>query len=191
MTVGRDFITVVSGLPRSGTSLAMQMLAAGGIPPVTDHERAPDPDNPKGYFEFERVKRLRTDKAWLGDAAGRSVKVIHMLLTELPADRPYRVVFMRRDLDEVIRSQGVMLARSGRSGAGLPPDRLAAMYEQQLAGVARWMAERPCFRVLDVPYADLIGDATGWAARIDAFLGGAMDKEAMARAVDPALYRNR
>ncbi len=191
MTIGRDFITVVSGLPRSGTSLAMQMLATGGIPPMTDHERTPDPDNPKGYFEFERVKHLRTDKAWLDGATGRAVKIIHVLLTELPPDRPYRVIFMRRDLNEVIRSQGVMLTRSGRSGAGLAPDRLAAMYEQQLAGVERWLAERPCFRVLDVPYADLIRDAPRWAAEISGFLDGGLDTDAMTRAVDPSLYRNR
>ncbi|MFM9144976.1 MAG: sulfotransferase family protein, partial [Phycisphaerales bacterium] len=98
-------VFVVSGLPRSGTSLAMQMLHAGGIPAVTDGLRTQDDDNPRGYFEFERVKQLRTDKAWLDDAAGKAVKVIHLLLMELPDDRPYRVVFMQRDLREVVKSQ--------------------------------------------------------------------------------------
>jgi hypothetical protein len=191
MSGARDFITVVSGLPRSGTSLAMQMLAAGGIPPMTDHERTPDPDNPKGYFEYERVKHLRTDKAWLDDAAGRAVKVIHMLLTELPADRDYRVVFMRRDVGEVVRSQRVMLERSGRAGGALTADRLRAIYEQQLATTARWLAERPRFRVLDVPYAGLIADPNAWSESLSGFLGGDLDASAMAGAVDANLYRNR
>jgi hypothetical protein len=187
----RDFITIVSGLPRSGTSLAMQMLAAGGIPPMTDHERTPDPDNPRGYFEFERVKQLRTDKAWLDEAVGRAVKIIHMLLTELPDDRDYRVVFMRRDVAEVVRSQRVMLERAGRPGGALTPERLAAIYDQQLGATARWLAERPCFRVLEVPYAGLIAEPNGWVGPLNEFLGGGLDRVAMAAAVDPSLYRNR
>lgn len=191
MTGVRDFVTVVSGLPRSGTSLAMQMLAAGGIPPMTDHERTPDPDNPRGYFEFERVKQLRTDKAWLNEAAGRAVKVIHMLLTELPHDRDYRVVFMRRDVGEVVRSQRVMLERAGRPGGALTPERLAAIYEQQIASTARWLAERPRFRVLDVPYAGLVADPAAWTTSLNTFLGGDLNTTAMAGAVDAGLYRNR
>ncbi|MFM9169433.1 MAG: hypothetical protein ACKOTD_04725, partial [Phycisphaerales bacterium] len=148
-------VFVVSGLPRSGTSLAMQMLHAGGIPAVTDGLRTQDDDNPRGYFEFERVKQLRTDKAWLDDAAGKAVKVIHLLLMELPDDRPYRVVFMQRDLREVVKSQSTMLARSGRAGGGLPPERLMAVYEQQLKTVDAWLAARPGFGVLRVPYAEL------------------------------------
>lgn len=184
-------IVVVTGLPRSGTSLAMQMLAAGGVPPMTDGERRPDDDNPRGYYEFERVKQLRTDKAWLDQAAGRAVKIIHMLLTELPDDRPYAVMFMRRDIGEVVRSQSVMLSRSGRAGGAIPPERLAAVYEQQLAGVDRWLAARPCFRVLDVPYAGLVADPKSWAARVRELVGRDLDLSAMTAAVDPSLYRNR
>jgi hypothetical protein len=189
--VSRDFVTVVSGLPRSGTSLAMQLVAAGGIPPLTDHQRAPDADNPRGYFEFEAVKQLRSDRSWFADARGRSVKIIHMLLTELPDDVPCRVLFMRRDIGEVVRSQRVMLERSGKPGGALTSERLGAVYESQLAGVARWLAGRPAFRVLDVPYAGLIADPVPLIAGIDAFLGGGLDTDAMAGAVDPSLYRNR
>jgi hypothetical protein len=184
-------VTVVSGLPRSGTSLAMQMIHAGGIPAVTDGQRSSDDDNPRGYFEFERVKKLRTDKAWLDDAAGKAVKIIHLLLTELPDDRPYRVVFMRRDLREVVKSQSTMLARSGRAGGGLPPERLMAVYEQQLKAVEGWLAARPAFAVLDVPYAGLVADPGSWVPRLSAFLGGGLDEGAMRAAVDPALHRNR
>ena len=184
-------VFVVSGLPRSGTSLAMQMLHAGGIPAVTDGLRTQDDDNPRGYFEFERVKQLRTDKAWLDDAAGKAVKVIHLLLMELPDDRPYRVVFMQRDLREVVKSQSTMLARSGRAGGGLPPERLMAVYEQQLKTVDAWLAARPGFGVLRVPYAELVRDPGGWVPRIADFLGQPLDRAAMHAAVDPALHRNR
>ena len=108
----------------------MQMIVAGGIAPVTDELRAADADNPRGYFEFERVKNLRADKAWVDDARGKVVKVIHMLVPELPDDRAYRVVFLERDLREVVKSQSTMLARNAKAGGGLPPERLIAIYEQ-------------------------------------------------------------
>jgi hypothetical protein len=187
----RDFITVVSGLPRSGTSMAMQMIVAGGIAPVTDDLRAADADNPRGYFEFERVKSLRTDKAWVDDARGKVVKVIHMLVPELPDDRAYRVVFLERDLREVVKSQSTMLARSAKAGGGLPPERLVAIYEQQLKQVQSWLAARPNFSVLAVRHADFMRDAAAQASAIDAFLGGGLDVAAMAAAVDPNLYRNK
>jgi hypothetical protein len=191
----RDFTTIVSGLPRSGTSMAMQMIVAGGIPPLTDGLRAADDDNPRGYFEFERVKSLRTDKAWLDEARGKVVKVIHMLVTELPDDRPYRVVFLDRRLEEVVKSQSTMLARSGRAGGGLAPDRLMAVYAQQLAQVKAWLAARPNFAVLEVAHAALLAHPAEQAAAIAGFLrdenGQALDEAAMAAAVDPSLHRNR
>lgn len=184
-------VIVVSGLPRSGTSLAMQAVHAGGIEPVTDGERVADPDNPRGYYEFERVKALRSDKTWLDDAAGKVVKVIHMLVPELPDDRPYRVIFMERALDEVLASQSTMLARSGRTGASLAPDRLKAIYEQQLRQVHEWLSVRPNFTVLRVPYRSFVGEPGVQAARIADFIGVPMDRNAMVRAVDPSLYRNK
>jgi LPS sulfotransferase NodH len=187
----REPVYVVSGLPRSGTSLAMQMLHAGGIPAVTDGLRTQDDDNPRGYFEFERVKQLRTDRAWLDDAAGKAVKVIHLLLMELPDDRPYRVVFMQRDLREVVKSQATMLARSGRAGGGLPPERLMAVYEQQLKTVDAWLAARQGFGVLRVPYAELVRDPAAWVPLVADFLGRPLDRAAMHAAVDPTLHRNR
>ncbi|MBM4110777.1 MAG: sulfotransferase [Phycisphaerae bacterium] len=186
-----DPVIVVSGLPRSGTSLAMQAIHAGGIEPVTDGERVADPDNPRGYYEFERVKALRTDKAWLDGAAGKVVKVIHMLLPELPDDRPYRVVFMERELGEVLASQSTMLARSGRAGAALAPERLRAVYEQQLRQVHEWLAARPNFTVLRVPYRSFVNDPTEQVARLATFIGVPMDQQAMVKAVDPSLYRNK
>jgi hypothetical protein len=184
-------VTVVSGLPRSGTSLAMQMIHVGGIPALTDGQRTSDDSNPRGYFELERVKQLKQDKSWLDDAAGKVVKVIHLLLAELPDDRPYRVVFMQRDLREVVQSQATMLARSGRTGGQLAPERLIAVYEQQLKTVEQWLAARPNFSVLRVPYAQLVSDPAGVVPTVNAFLGGTLDEARMRAAVDPGLHRNR
>lgn len=184
-------ITIVSGVPRSGTSLAMQMLVAGGLEALTDGQRQADEDNPRGYFEFEAIKQLRTDKSWLTQAEGRVVKVIHLLLRELPTDRPYRVVFMQRDLREVVRSQAAMLARSGRAGGALPPERLMAVFQQQVADARRWLAAHACFTTLEVPHAGLLADPAVWAQRLNEFLGGGLDTQAMARVVEPSLYRNR
>jgi hypothetical protein len=184
-------VTVVSGLPRSGTSLAMQMIHAGGIPALTDGQRTSDDSNPRGYFELERVKQLKQDKSWLDDAAGKVVKVIHLLLAELPDDRPYRVVFMQRDLREVVQSQATMLARSGRAGGQLAPERLIAVYEQQLKTVEQWLAARPNFSVLRVPYAQLVSDPAGVVPTVNAFLGGTHDEARMRAAVDPGLHRNK
>jgi hypothetical protein len=187
----RDFVTVVSGLPRSGTSLMMQMLQAGGLPPLTDGTRPADPDNPRGYFEYEPVKRLRQDASWVGGAVGRAVKVVHLLLPDLPPGHEYRALLMRRDLAEVVRSQRVMLERSGKKGAALGDEQLAAVFAQQLAKVEAWLAAQPHFRVLEVPHRDAVTDPAAVAARVADFLGGGLDVEAMARAVDPALYRQR
>ncbi len=184
-------ITIVSGLPRSGTSLAMQMLVAGGLTPMSDGQRVADPDNPRGYLEFERVKQLATDTSWLPDAAGRVVKVIHMLVPLLPDDHEYRVIFMERDMVEVTRSQATMLQRSGRTGATLSANALANVYSQQLAAVQAHLATRPHFRVLRVPYAQLVAAPADWVHTINQHLGGHLDESLMVDAVDPSLYRNR
>ena len=189
--MNRDFITVVSGLPRSGTSLMMQMLAAGGVPPLTDELRVPDVSNPRGYFEFEPVKRLRADKSWLDQARGRAVKIIHLLLRELPIDRgfQYRVLFMKRPIEEVVASQRKMLEREGKQSADAAM--LSKIYQSQLAQVEEWMKAQPCFSSLVVGHHDLMTDPPSVASAIDAFLGGNLGVEAMSQAVDPALWRER
>jgi hypothetical protein len=183
-------VTIVSGLPRSGTSMMMRMIAAGGIPALTDGVRAADPDNPLGYFEFEPVKRTREDPSWLQRAAGHVVKMVHVLLRDLPDDRPYAVVMMRRDLDEVLASQAAMLARSGRPAARIPPDALKRVYSAQLSEVERHMDARSNFRRMTIEHARVLADPLGEARGVAAFLG--LDSaSAMAAAVDPSLYRNR
>jgi len=186
-----DSITIVSGLPRSGTSLMMQMLAAGGLPALTDAVRAPDESNPRGYLEFEPVKRLRTDQSWLPQARGKAVKIIHLLLRELPTDGRfvYRIVFMKRPVAEVLASQRAMLERQGKTSAA--EETLARIYPAQLAQIEAWLAEQPCFSVLPVEHGQLLADARSEADRINAFLGGGLDPAAMSSAVDPALHRQR
>ncbi len=185
-------ITIVSGLPRSGTSMMMKMLEAGGMPVLTDHQRAPDEDNPKGYYEFERVKKLpEGDYAWLPEARGRVVKVISALLEHLPTDYDYRVIFMQRKMEEILASQKQMLLRANKPDEGISDDDLAAMYARHLASVQAWLAARPNFRVLYVDYNDLLVRPESHIPQINRFLGGRLDTDKMTYVVDPSLYRQR
>lgn len=186
-----DFTTIVSGLPRSGTSLMMQMLQAGGMPLLTDGQRAPDEHNPRGYFEHEGVKHSRNDLSWLRDANGKTVKVIHLLLLHLAVRRSYRVVFMLRDMQEVIASQRAMLKQQGRAGAPLTDAKLAEIFEAQLTQVRQWLVEREHFQVLYINHSDLIQYPLNTAGQINEFLGGHLATAKMADAVNPVLYRQR
>jgi hypothetical protein len=191
MAEPNDFITVVSGLPRSGTSLMMQMLSSGGLPALTDEKRIADESNPRGYFEFEPVKRLRTDQAWLAEARGRAVKIIHVLLRELPADGrfAYRVILMKRSLEEILASQRAMLQRQGKKSAD--ETALRRIFQQQLLETESYLAAHPQFSLLRVDYHDVLESPLTCAKKVQSFLDRDLDVEAMARAVDPALYRER
>ena len=179
-------IAVVSGLPRSGTSLMMQMLAAGGLAPFCDGVRAPDADNPHGYFEHEGVKALARDAGLLRGARGRAVKVIAPLLAQLPPGEDYRVILMERDLAEVVASQDRMLARRGSTATALPRERLIEVLAIQL-GEAREAVARLGIPALAIGYADVLQSGAGCARRVADFLGLALDLDAMARAVDASL----
>jgi hypothetical protein len=191
MTEQRNFITIVSGLPRSGTSMMMQMINAGGIPSLVDNVRKPDEDNPTGYYEFEPVKQTKKNPSWLDQAPGKVVKMVHMLLLDLPTDRPYRVVFTHRDIKEVVASQNVMLRRHGKGTDDLPEDKISAMFEAQLAKVDHYLGQHACFEVLSVRYNDVLKDPHPTVEALNAFLGGDLDTRAMMAVVDPSLYRNR
>jgi hypothetical protein len=182
-------ITVVTGLPRSGTSLMMQMLAAGGLPVLTDGLRVPDEDNPRGYMEFEPVKRTREDSGWVEQAVGKAVKVVYLLLRDLPSGYHYRVILMRRNLREVLASQSDMLMRAGRPGSDLTDVRMATIFDQQLRIMLDWIADHPNFRVIEVNYRDCIKTPDIVAKTVNAFVGGGLDEARMATAVDPSLYR--
>ena len=186
-----DFITVVSGLPRSGTSMMMQMLAAGGMPVVSDGLRTADADNPRGYFDLEAVKKLKTDSSWVAGARGHAVKVISMLLYELPAAHSYRVIFMDRDMAEILASQREMLVRRGLSTTDAEDGAMRQHMQRHLEKVHAWLAARPHFRVLRCRYAELVHSPAEQIRRITDFLGVSLDEAAMRLAVDPSLHRNR
>ena len=182
-------IVVVSGLPRSGTSLMMQMLDRGGIPALTDRERSADVDNPRGYFEFEAVKKTKEDSGWVTDARGKVVKMVSSLLYDLPATENYRVIFQRRNFDEMLDSQEKMLERLGKPTA--PRDAIKRSYNKHLHKLFAWLPTQSHLKVLVVSYNDIIADAEKQIARIVEFLDGVPSAEKMLEAIDPSLYRNR
>ncbi len=183
-------ITVVSGLPRSGTSLMLQMLEAGGLPALCDGARAPDEDNPRGYYELERVKALARDASCVPEARGRALKVVVPLLAQLPPGEDYRVILMQRSLSEVVASQDRMLARRGAAGSKLEREPLLRIFALQLED-ARAQLSRCGIPSLEVAYLDAVRDAAETARTVAAFLGLPLDVAAMARAVDASLHRER
>lgn len=186
-----EYVTIVSGLPRSGTSMMMQMLSAGGIPILSDNVRAPDEDNPRGYYEFEAVKQVDKDASWLDEAQGKAVKMVYRLLYSLPPDRTYRVIFMMRNLDEVIASQDVMLERHGKADGSVEDARLAEMYRRQLQEVRAWLRDHPNFSVLYVEFRDVLDEPERVVRELNAFLDGRLDVAATMRVPDQSLYRQR
>lgn len=180
-------LTIVSGLPRSGTSMMMQMLAAGGLEIFTDNVREADENNEKGYLEHEAVKSLANNSSWLPDANGKCVKVIAQLLNKLPLNYRYKVICMERDLSEVVSSQRKMLGRLGKDVADDPT--LEGRFEDTLLSVKEWMAANQNFEVVTVNYADVIEDPSTAATRLNEFLGGHLDEPKMVAAVDRGMRR--
>jgi hypothetical protein len=182
-------IIIVSGLPRSGTSLMMQMLAGGGLQAITDNVRTADTDNPRGYYELEKVKKIKDDASWLAETRGKVFKMVSQLLFDLPPAERYRIVFMERDLDEMLDSQEAMLQRRARAAG--PREEIKRAFEKHLERLREWLVEQPNMEVLYVTYSDLIKGPDDQSQRVSAFLSGKTDPKAMAAAVDPSLYRNR
>jgi hypothetical protein len=185
-------IVVVSGLPRSGTSMLMKMLEAGGLEVIQDGIRTADDDNPKGYYEHERVKDLaqEADKSWLSDARGKTIKVISHLLKQLPADNNYHVVFIRREMSEVLASQGKMLDRRGEEDS-TDDAQMSELFEADIWRARYLLNNAPHFEFVELHYADILKDAHAAAQQIQALLGRELDTEKMASVVDHQLYRNR
>ncbi|MDX9752828.1 MAG: sulfotransferase domain-containing protein [bacterium] len=191
MRYGEPLI-VVSGLPRSGTSMVMQMLEAAGVPIATDAIRDADEDNPKGYFELERVKDLHQESnpSWLRQYQGKAIKIIAFLLLYLPKTLNYRVIFMERDLEEILKSQRKMLERRGEADP-TSDAKMKENYRNHLIRVRWLLKNHAAFSVLFVAYQDVIRNPYEAAQRINRFLGNRWDPLTMARVVDPSLYRNR
>jgi hypothetical protein len=191
MSAERNFIVVVSGLPRSGTSMMMRMLEAGGLPIVTDHVRAADHDNPRGYYEFEPAKKTRQDASWLESSEGKAVKMVYKLVYDLSGRYSYRVIVMRRKLEEILASQRKMLERLGKEADTVSDEKIGELLTRELTAFDAWLRRQPNFVALDVDYNQVLADPLPLIERVNAFLGGGLDREAMQRVVEPELYRNR
>jgi hypothetical protein len=186
------FIPIVSGLPRSGTSLMMNMLAAGGLEVMTDHLRIADDDNPVGYFELEEVKQLiQGEHSWLAQANGKAVKVISTLLPYLPDGYHYRIIFMRRAMEEVLASQRKMLINRGENPDKVSDDQMAEMFQKDLQQSERWINSQAHTSRIDINYGQLIANPRPPVAEINRFLGGGLNEDKMLGVIDPSLYRHR
>jgi hypothetical protein len=171
--------------------MMMRMLEAGGLPALVDGVREPDEDNPLGYYEFERVKKVKQDQGWLDDARGKVVKMVSTLLTDLPPRYAYRVVFMRRRIEEVLASQRRMLLRNGKPWSEAEDERMARLYQAHLRQIEAWIARQRHLSALYVHYNELLAGPREHAERVNAFLDGALDVPRMVSVVDRGLYRQR
>ncbi|MGI8955698.1 MAG: sulfotransferase, partial [Chthoniobacterales bacterium] len=191
---GKTFV-LVSGLPRSGTSLMMQMLEAGGLAAMTDKVRTPDVDNPRGYYEWEAIKQIGKKPELLDDPAveGRAIKCISMLLPAVPAKHQYKVIFMLRPIAEVVASQRAMTARLGTKGAALEPAQLERGLRAHREEMRKWAATMSHIEWLEIQYPQLVQDPAPAIAQLFGFLGPERlpNEKAMAAAIDPALHRRK
>jgi tetratricopeptide (TPR) repeat protein len=188
-----DDVLVVSGLPRSGTSMLMQMLDAGGAPILTDKIREADEDNPKGYFEFEAAKKLMRDQSWLAEAKGKALKVVAPLVCSLPEGSRYRVLLMERDFDEILASQAKMIARRGESleDSLERRERLRREYGRLMTQTKTLLRSRPDVDLMVLRHHEILKDPGAAAVLTNRFAGGGLDESRMAAAVDLSLHRNR
>ncbi len=184
-------IIIVSGLPRSGTSMMMKMLEAGGVDLVVDRKRKPDEDNPKGYFEYEKVKKIKDDASWLNNIGGKGVKIVSLLLYHLPQTHRYKIVFMERHIQEVLDSQRKMLERSWQQTQAIDDSILAEKFEAHLKKVSAWIQRQPNVACLYIRYREAIQGPLSKSLQVREFLGKDLDVNAMAQVIDGSLYRNR
>ena len=180
-------VIIVSGLPRSGTSMMMQILDAGGLTILTDEARKADDNNPKGYYELEKVKKLTQKNDWLPEADGKVIKVIAHLLKFLPNNIDFKIVFMQRDIYEVVASQQKMLGKKDDAF----PVAIATAFENELKKVDVWQKKEPNVELLYMNYTDIIANPFEEIEKVNEFLNYQLDMENAIKAVDPDLYRNK
>jgi len=183
-------IIVVSGLPRSGTSMMMRILEKGGVSVLTDNIRKADKDNLKGYYEFEKVKQLEEDTSWLNSAEDKAVKIISALLKHLSSEHKYKVIFMERDIDEILASQKKMMERRGKEEDKIPNEMMARLFEKHLKEIKEWLSDNS-IETLYVNYNDVLDEPLPHLRKINEFLSKDLDIENMVGVVDPDLYRQR
>ena len=184
-----EIITIVSGLPRSGTSMMMSMLEKGGMEVLTDNIRKADEDNPKGYFEFEKVKKIKEDSSWLEKTRGKVFKMVSMLLYDLPSLYKYKIIFMKRNMDEMLASQRKMLEREGKEGNA--DDGIGELFAKHLKHITGWLELRPNISALYINYRDIIDDPHRQAKMLNQFLDNRLNVERMITVIDKSLYRNK
>jgi hypothetical protein len=182
-------ITIVSGVPRSGTSMMMKMLEAGGMEVVVDHIRTADEDNPQGYYELEQVKKLPEDSSFLEDTYGKAIKVISLLLYDLPTDKTYKIIFMRRHIAEVLASQYTMLQRRSTDAPTDDGKDMGESFTRHLNEITSWLQEQAHMDVIYVDYSEVIAQPLQSAHAVNRFLGNCLDVQRMASVVDHTLYR--
>ena len=191
---GKTFV-LVSGLPRSGTSLMMQMLEAGGVGVVTDGEKAADEDNPKGYLEWEPLKRIARQPQLLDDdaLAGKAIKAVSALIQSMPTKHQYKVLYMIRPIDEVVASQSLMMEHRGMKGADVERDELARGLESHRTDILKWLQKAPHMDCIAVDYPALVSEPENVLPCIVAFLGeeSLPNRGGMAAVIDKSLYRHR
>ena len=187
----QEIVTIVSGLPRSGTSMMMKILETGGMEVLTDNLRTADEDNPKGYYEFERVKQLKEDIVWLDDAKGKVVKIISALLKDLPSNYTYKVIFMLRKMEEILASQKKMLIRRGEPTDNTSDEKMTEVFTNHLKQIETWIDQQKNINVLYIKYHEVLENPNENIRKVNEFLGNILDEEKMKSAVDQNLYRNR
>jgi hypothetical protein len=185
-------IYIVSGLPRSGTSMMMKMLEAGGMELLTDHQREADEDNLLGYYELERVKKLKEgDISWLDQSLGKTVKVVSALLEHLSRDYRYKIIFMERNMHEILASQKQMLIRRGKQAEAVDDEVLAPIFERHLNQVKTWLSSQTNINVIYIDYNHLLSNPRPQAEAIVNFLGVPLDIQNMLSVPDERLYHQR
>ncbi|MFO7889439.1 MAG: sulfotransferase domain-containing protein [bacterium] len=185
-----DEIIIVSGLPRSGTSMMMQILEKGGLEIITDNVRRADKDNPKGYYEFEKVKEIEKDTSWLSACRGKVVKMVSMLLFELPDNRRYKIVFMQRNMGEILASQKKMLQRLNKED-GQEDEKIKKGYEKHLRKITNWLQKRKNCHVFYVSYNNILKEPDVHIKKLNKFFNNRLDEQQMLKVVDYSLYRQR
>ncbi len=184
-------ITIVSGLPRSGTSMMMKILDAGGMEVVTDGIRKADEDNPCGYYEYERAKKIKEDTAWLKETRGKAFKVVSQLLYELPSNENYKIIFMKRKMNEILVSQKKMLERVGNNKDDISDEKMGGSFDKHLSKITEWMDKRKYMDVLYIDYNDILKNPSEHIKTINRFLNDKLNVENAVKAIDKSLYRNR
>ena len=184
-------ITVVSGLPRSGTSMMMQILHAGGLEPVTDNVRLADASNSKGYYEHEAVKALsKGNYECLRNAQGRAIKIISSLLKHLPCDHHYKVIFMQRDIDDVIESQDRMLLSLNKPLNSQDNKKIKKLYAQHLNNITSWLSQQDNIDVLYVNYTEVLNKPVNHIDLITEFTHIKADSKPMIDCIDKHMCHN-